>query len=765
MRNKILLILAFVVSSCAPVVVWEEVQSEKDGFRAYAFDLKGLPTGQDWVLYFTQMPNTFDFSSADGLETVQVQGPLYKIYPTESYKSSGHVRVICHCAEIRRLALAPQGAYIRRGGRARQVEMEVRLGYCDDGGGLYEANSRYEDVEVSRFDVIPQIKQLTLSDVAADISSGFSVGTEAGFGCGSWLKDELERIGLYSEDGIRIDFAGMSGDRQGAYAMAFHEDCLEIACSDREGAFSSVATLISILENGPGDSLSLFEVYDYPDMEHRGAMVDVARNFTGKKDLLLLLDELSRFKVNRLHFHFCDDEGWRIEIAELPELTEVGAFHLPDDEPLALLPSYNGIVDGESSADGFYTEEDFVEILRHAADRGISIIPEIESPGHARAAIVAMRKRGDLRLDDPDDRSVYYSAQAYTDNVMNVASENTYHFMEVVISALERMYDKAGVPFVNLHIGGDEVPAGAWEGSPAVAAFMESEGIGTIRDLKTYFVMRMAKICKDHGLKMSGWQEMPLHINRDLDAELQEVFGFANCWNTVPEWGDDEIPYHLANLGYGVVLSNVCNAYCDLAYTLNRDEPGLNWAGTVNLEKAFALRPYDSYRSARYTVGGARTENTGEGKEPLLRPEMIKGVQTQLFAETVRSFDDVTYMMFPKSLGVFERGWNSYPAFGEEEFYHHFSKFSSIIYGNYMPRWQSFGFACHIGQPGLKIEDGMLYANSQYPSVVIRYTLDGSEPSDKSPIWTEPVPIEGAKVIKAKSYYLARASLTSQISL
>lgn len=765
MRNKFLWILVLVFSSCTTRVVWEEISSSHEHYKAYTFDICRLPAGNEWVLYFSQMPNYFEFSSSDGLEVIHVQGPLYKICPTESYVRKSTVRVVCHCDEINRFALAPQGAYIIDGRKTETVDLDVRIARKDDGEAIFDANSVYVEADITRFDVIPQVKSIELLDINVDISGGFCIKADCDMPASIWLAEELERLDLLASDGLNVMFSRLSEGRRGAYSLDLSESGVEIMFHDTEGAFSAVATLVSYLENGPREVINGFRVEDYPDMEYRGVMIDIARNFIAKNDIMELMDELSRFKVNRLHLHFCDDEGWRIEIAELPELTEVGAFHKPNNEPDALLPSYNGVVEGFSSADGFYTEEDFVEILKYAAARGISIIPEIESPGHARAAIVAMKKRGNLRLDDPHDESVYYSAQAYTDNVMNVASENTYIFMETVITALERMYAKAGVTFTDLHIGGDEVADGAWEGSPAISEFMLSNGLESIRDLKTYFVLRMASICKAHGLKMSGWQEMPLHIDRMLDKRLQEVFGHANCWNTVPEWGDDEIPYYLANLGYGVVLSNVCNTYCDLAYTLNRDELGLNWGGTMNLEKSFALRPYDSYRSARYDLANNRVNYTGDGKEPLLRPDMIRGVQTQLFGETVRSFDDMTYMLFPKSVGVFERGWNAYPSFDEEDFYEHFSKFSSTLYINYMHRWSEYGFNYHIGQPGIRVEDEMLYINTQNPLITVRYTLDGSEPCESSPEWKEPVCVHDTEIIMAKAFYLDRSSLVSQLTL
>ena len=227
--------------------------------------------------------------------------------------------------------------------------------------------------------------------------------------------------------------------------------------------------------------LEAMSIQDYPDLLYRGQMLDIARNYTTVDHLKKLIDILSSYKLNVLQFHFSDDEGWRLEIPGLEELTAIGSRrgHTTDEKDW-LYPAYDGGYDpyAATSGNGYYTREEFIDLLRYAAERHVQVIPEIESPGHARAAIVAMNvrykkyidtdpeKAKEYLLSDLQDTSRYVSAQAYTDNVMNVALPSTYRFMEKVIQEIVAMYKEAGAPLTTIHLGGDEVAKGAWMGSP-----------------------------------------------------------------------------------------------------------------------------------------------------------------------------------------------------------------------------------------------------------------------------------------------------------
>lgn len=243
---------------------------------------------------------------------------------------------------------------------------------------------------------------------------------------------------------------------------------------------------------GQGETLRLqaVSVHDYPDLLYRGQMLDIVRSFTTTENLKKLIDITASYKLNTFHFHFSDDEGWRLEIPGLEELTSVGARRgHTTDETEYLYPAYENGYDpnAPTSGNGFYSRAEFIDLLRYAAERHVQVIPEIESPGHARAAITAMKARyekyiglnpekaTEYMLHDPQDSSRYISAQWYTDNVMNVAMPSTYRFIEKVVREIKEMYREAGVPLTTIHVGGDEVAEGAWSGSPLCMQLMKRE--------------------------------------------------------------------------------------------------------------------------------------------------------------------------------------------------------------------------------------------------------------------------------------------------
>lgn len=572
--------------------------------RAYAYDvtLTGLPSGNSWSVCFSQMPLRMTPDTTGSIRIDVVMASLYKITPTWRYTEGQTAHCRFYAPNVERYQMAPETAFIMgKDGRCTPIKLNVELGeQPDDGVLIYERNSRQTTPEVNRFDIIPSVKSLTRGQ--GEISLGkVTVSADPDFDKQArYLLEQLGKLGIKVSKSapttILLRKAPMPHASQ--YTINAHSDSITLSAADTDGAFCAAVTLGNIIENGNHTSLEAFSVNDYPDMAYRGTMIDVARNFTTKDNLLKLIDRLALYKVNRIQLHFCDDEGWRIEIKGLPELTEVGAFHAMGDESTAMLPSYDGCfdpTDKKASSNGYYTRKDFVEILKYACSRNIEVIPEVESPGHSRAAIKAMKVRatrlGDnsIMLHDPLDKSKYISAQKFTDNALCVARPSVYEFLDYVMGDLCEMYSEAGLKLKTVHIGGDEVPKGCWLGSPECQAFMAQQGFTTASELQSYFVMRMADICASHDVRMSSWQELPMHIAPENAAQLQKVFGWANCWRTVPDWGNDTVPCTLANRGYNVVLSNVCNTYADLTFSRHRQERGLHWGGTLSTRKSFAL--------------------------------------------------------------------------------------------------------------------------------------------------------------------------------
>src|SRR5438128_1545341 len=279
------------------------------------------------------------------------------------------------------------------------------------------------------------------------------------------------------------------------------------------GVFYGLQSLRSLLPAPTpraGLVLPAIRVVDAPRFGYRGFMLDVARNFHPKAAVLRTLDLIARYKLNVFHLHLTDDEGWRIEIPSLPELTALGARRgHPPDSDRHLPPAFgSGPAVDQPWGSGFLSRADYVEILRYAAAPHIEVIPELEMPGHARAAIRAMRGNPQYVLSDPDDRSAYSTPQGYHDNVMNPALESTYRFIERVVGDLVAMHREAGVPLRHIHMGGDEVPAGVWEGSPVVQAYLKAHNLTSVDDLWFVFYGRVEQILKTQDLLPSGWEEI-----------------------------------------------------------------------------------------------------------------------------------------------------------------------------------------------------------------------------------------------------------------
>ena len=542
------------------------------------------------------------------------------------------------------------------------------------------------------------------------------------------------------------------------------------------GVFYGLQSLRSLLAAPTprgGLVLPAIRVVDAPRFGYRGFMLDVARNFHSKAEVLRTLDLLARYKLNVFHMHLTDDEGWRVEIAGLPELTTVGARrgHTLDSKRF-LQPAFgSGPLVDRPWGSGFYSHADYLEIVRYAAARHIEVIPEVEMPGHARAAVKAMEARADRQysLSDPDDKSVYASVQGYPDNVINPALESTYRFIERVVGDLAAMHREAGAPLRHIHMGGDEVPGGVWVGSPAVQAYMQSHGLTNVDDLWFAFYGRVEQILKAQGLAPSGWEEIAVRkTQRDgrrttiPNPDFAARGWRAYVWNNVPGWGAEDLAYRLANGGYDVVLSPVTNLYFDLAWNPNPAETGLDWGGYVDLRKPFDFIPFDYYRNARLDRRGNPLDPAVfAGKDRLTdygRAHIV-GVQGNLWSETIGGDGLLEYMLVPKLFGVAERGWapdpdwatERDPAKAESLYRDAWSRFVNVIGQRELPRLDREVPALNyrIPTPGLKAEGGMVRCSLEVPGFTLRYTTDGNEPTARSAEVRGPIPMRGTVRVAA----------------
>jgi hexosaminidase len=553
------------------------------------------------------------------------------------------------------------------------------------------------------------------------------------------------------------------------------------------GVFYGIQTLRGLLPIAPdrgGLSLQALTVKDAPRFAYRGLHLDVARNFQPKVAIFRVLELMARYKLNAFHFHLTDDEGWRLEINGLPELTRVGSRrgHTLSMERW-LPPAYgSGPYPDRPFGSGFYSREDYLQILRRARRLHIEVIPELEMPGHARAAIKAMEARHrtfmgqekrsaaeQYRLVDPEDTSVYTSAQTYHDNVMNPALPATFAFIEKVVAEVSRLHRQAGVPLRHLHMGGDEVPEGVWERSPRVQALLKANGWSSVNELWPLFYGRVDAILRSQGIQLSGWEEVALKKINSGNATVQTVnTSYAKqgwrtyVWNNVPGWGNEDLAYRLANAGYQVVLCPVTNLYLDLAATPEPQERGLTWGGFIDLDKPYDFIPMDYYRSTRQDhlgrpldskVFDGKVRLTAEGRTHIL------GLQGCLWSETLNEDGNLEHMLAPKVMGLAERAWAPDPAWAtepspEKAKYLHaadWSRFLNILGKRELPRLALAQPAIRfrIPPPGLVVRNGRVRCNIEFPGMTLRYTLDGSEPSNFSPTVTADLLAEGPLKVAA----------------
>jgi hexosaminidase len=417
-----------------------------------------------------------------------------------------------------------------------------------------------------------------------------------------------------------------------------------IAGSDQAGVFYGIQSLFALIPPGvySGQSPAIIdcvEILDAPRFAYRGFLLDVARNFQQKNDVMKLIDLLATYKVNKLNIRITEDEGWRIEINGLPELTQVGSRRgHTNDFRNWLQPAFGSgpWPDSENNyGNGYYTREDFKEIIRYAAQRHIQVIPEVCFPSHARAAVMAMEARYDhymqldmpdkaneFRLVDPDDESEYYSAQSFRDNIANVALPSAYHFYEAVVKDFVAMYEEAGLELTVFNTGGDEVPDGAWAKSPLCIELMNSlPEVSNPLELQGYFLERVLEMLEKYDLLITGWEEIVLNKEADKIISINQNFVGKNVmplvWNNTGE--NIDLGYRIANAGYPVILCDVTNLYFDLAYNTDPKEPGLVWGGYTDAMDPYVMTPFDVYKSTNYDNYGRLTETEADyaGRERL----------------------------------------------------------------------------------------------------------------------------------------------------
>ncbi|MCE2595439.1 family 20 glycosylhydrolase [Motilimonas cestriensis] len=419
---------------------------------------------------------------------------------------------------------------------------------------------------------------------------------------------QLSQHSLGEENSITIDCQWVEGLAHEAYEMVIDNEII-ISASDKVGFSHALTSLAQSLNaNIP---LAQGTVKDQPRFGYRGFMLDCVRHFRSVDKIKQVIDLLAYYKFNTLHWHFTDDEAWRIEIKAFPQLTDKTAYR---GHGLAIESQFGS---GSEPYGGFYSQEQAKEIVAYAAKRHIQVIPEIDIPGHSRAAIKALPEL----LVDPDDRSQYCSVQFYTDNVLNPALEGTYHFIDQVIDELCDIF-----PAPYLHVGADEVPEGVWEHSAACKKMLADNNYQDLRELQGHLLRYAQDRLRQKGKTLLGWEEAIHGDKLEKDAGIY-------AWRSV------QSGITAANDGYKVIATPAQLTYLDMAYNRSEAEPGTTWATDLELEVAYGYEPLNEHLSEA-------------GKENIM------GVQYALWSEFVRTDSQFDYMVFPRLLAGAEIAWS-----------------------------------------------------------------------------------------------------------
>ena len=484
------------------------------------------------------------------------------------------------------------------------------------------------------------------------------------------------------------------------YTMIITPTTITIEASDEAGIFYAKQTLKQW-----GELVPCGRITDYPDLHHRGIMLDVVRNYYPVDSIYRILDIMAYHKLNVLHFHLSDDEAWRLEIPGLPQLTDIGSKRgYTVDESECLLPMYCGGWDpnAPTTANGYITREKYIELLRYAGTLHIRVIPEIDMPGHMRACKKAM---GNLLTDSAFDARVYKSAQNYTDNVIDVTKPYAIEFIDHVVTEIVKMHEEAGHPLTIFNIGGDEVPIGA-----------------LTKEEHQAFIDEVLAILNRYNLQPMGWEE----ITHFCPAESKAI-----CYSWL---NSDTKPLEMAEAGYPVVLANANRLYFDFAYCNHHEEKGLNWGGYT-----------DEYRSFDW--------------EPLIHPNVI-GMNAQLWGEVIRSFNQVEWQIYPKIYGLAERAWNNRSALTLSEYNH-------LVYEVFVPQLSASGRNFHIQQPGIKVvevDNPQLQLDDSHVLVKMNKVMQGGEilyclDDGEWRVYNNTTAVHAdTKIVKAKVRYLGKES-------
>ncbi len=573
---------------------------------------------QDGRLHLTIFRHV-DAAACEGLRLESHIGSHCRFALERAVPARGELAVtlVMACEPMRHVTDLPLAAYLAEAETALTIPLTVRRE--PPPGELAPAEPLPAAAELGLIPW-PAAIERDAGDYHLQPAAGVTVRSPAATAAAGWL---CEALGTHTGEmpprraTAPVCFAADEACAGGGYGLVVATDGVTLTAADGEGFRNAVATLLQLLpaatDGRPegGWRLPRVRIADVPRFPHRGLMLDCGRHFHPVPRILRLLEHMARLKLNVFHWHLTDDEGWRLEIDAWPALTQRGGWRGEGEVQPGQYFS------GAERHGGSYSRADVAAVVERAQALGITVIPEIDLPGHCRAALRALPEV----LADEDDRSEYRSVQNYPDNVLSPALPGTWRLLEDVI---DQVCEQFPAPWV--HVGCDEVPEGAWSGSPRCRALMERLGFTDARELQGYMMGRLQAMLAARGRGLMGWEEA---MHGDALARGAVVF----------PWTGEAAGLEAVRKGFDVVLQPGEYAYLDLAQSRDPAEPGLWWAGELPLDRVHGWQPL------------------ADVPEDAPERQHIRGVQAALWSELIPTRARMDYMLFPRLAALAEVGW------------------------------------------------------------------------------------------------------------
>ena len=513
------------------------------------------------------------------------------------------------------------------------------------------------------------------------------------------FRPQIKIIDNEMKNAINLKINVSQLEKDNLYKINVTKSNINVFATNAASLFYGIQTLrksINVVGKTSKIEFPSVKIIDYPRFDYRGMHLDVSRHFFPIENVKTYIDIMAMHNLNKFHFHITDDQGWRMEIKKYPELTEVGAWR--SGTIIGKTMAYDNIRHG-----GFYTQDELRDLVKYAADRHITIIPEIDLPGHMLGALATYPELG--CTGGPYEVWQHWGV---AEDVICAGNEDAMKFLEDVLEEVMDVF-----PSEYIHIGGDECPRVRWENCPKCQQKIKELSIvgdenHTAEDyLQSYVMSRMEKFIESHGRHIIGWDEM-------LEGELA-----PNA--TVMSWRGSEGGYKAAKLHHNVIMTPNDYMYFDYYQSLDSDNEPLSIGGYVSVEKVYGFEPIPE-----------GLENDEE--------KYILGAQANLWTEYIGDFNFLTYMMLPRIGALAEVQWCN----PEQKNYNDFVKREyrlSKLYDFY-----NWNYATHIFDINVEItpnvEEGCLKINmSKMVDGEIRYSTNGENPAVKGVLYKEPLKI------------------------